>query len=130
MVEGARAIDLDTVRANVYDLIVFSNVLEHVPYPRASLREIANAMRPDTILYVEVPHEDVARLNDDPTQRLDRKHHWHEHVNFFTPSALDAVFGDVGLSIIERKSHPISAGGKDSHVFSIVARRSTQAIDP
>ena len=130
MVKGARAIDLDAVKTNVYDLIVFSNVLEHVPYPRESLREIANAMRPETILYVEVPHEEVVRVSDDPAQRLNRKRHWHEHINFFTPSALDAVFADVGLGIIERKSHPVTAGGKDSHVFSIVARRSTGAAVP
>ena len=92
MVEGARAINLDAVKTSVYDLIVFSNVLEHVPYPRDSLREIANAMRPETILYVEVPHEEVMRLSDDPAQRQERKRHWHEHINFFTPSALDAVF--------------------------------------
>jgi len=102
MVEGARSVDLDTVKASVYDLIVSSHVLEHVPYPRESLREIANAMRQETILYVEVPHEEVVRLSENPAQRLDRKRHWHEHINFFTPSALDAVFEDVGLSIIER----------------------------
>jgi len=127
MVEGARSVDLDTVKASVYDLIVFSHVLEHVPYPRESLREIANAMRQETILYVEVPHEEVVRLSENPAQRLDRKRHWHEHINFFTPSALDAVFEDVGLSIIERQSFPIAAAGKNSHVFSILARRSTRA---
>jgi len=130
MVEGARSVDLDTVKASVYDLIVFSHVLEHVPYPRESLREIANAMRQETILYVEVPHEEVVRLSENPAQRLDRKRHWHEHINFFTPSALDAVFEDVGLSIIERQSFPIAAAGKNSHVFSILARRSTRAAVP
>ncbi len=130
MVEGARSVDLDTVKASVYDLIVFSHVLEHVPYPRESLREIANAMRQETILYVEVPHEEVVRLSENPAQRLDRKRHWHEHINFFTPSALDAVFEDVGLSIIERQSFPIAAAGKNSHVFSILARRTTRAAVP
>ena len=123
MVEGARSVDLDTVKASVYDLIVFSHVLEHVPYPRESLREIVNAMRPETVLYVEVPHEEVVRLSENPAQRLDRKRHWHEQINFFTPSALDAIFKEVGLSIVERKSLPITAGGEECHVFSIVARR-------
>ena len=39
MVEGARAVGLDFVKTSVYDLIVFSNVLEHVSYPRESLRD-------------------------------------------------------------------------------------------
>jgi SAM-dependent methyltransferase len=125
VVEGARVVDLDTVKANIYDLIVFSNVLEHLPYPRASLREIVDVMHPETILYVEVPHEDVVRLIDDPAQRLERKRHWHEHINFFTTQALDATFHDAGLRMIERKSHPIRAGGKDSYVFSVIAQRAS-----
>ena len=111
MVEGARAIDLDAVKTNVYDLIVFSQVLEHVPYPRESLREIANTMRPETVLYVELPHEEVVRLSDDPAQRLNRKRHWHEHINFFTPSALNAVFADVGLRRCREIIESIWPGG-------------------
>lgn len=125
VVESARVVDLEAVRANVYDLIVFSNVLEHVPYPRDLLREIVGAMRPETVLYIEVPHEDVVRLIDDPAQRLERKRHWHEHINFFTPRALDILFRDAGLLQIERKSHPITAGGKCSYVFSIMAKRAS-----
>jgi SAM-dependent methyltransferase len=127
LVDGARSVGIDAVKTNVYDLIVFSNVLEHVPYPRDSLREIVNVMRPETILYVELPHEEIMRADENPAHRLDQKRHWHEHINFFTPAALDAVFGDVGLTIIERKSLPVTAGGKDGHIFSIVARRSTRA---
>ena len=123
VVEGATAIALEDVEANDYDLFVFSNVLEHVPAPRTSLGEIAAKMKADTILYVEVPHEDVIRLIDDNGERLQCKRHWHEHLNFFTPEALDALFRDVGLTTIERISHPVSAGGKDSHVFSIIAKR-------
>jgi SAM-dependent methyltransferase len=123
VVEGARAVDHDMAKANIYDLIVFSNVLEHVPYPREALREIVSVMRPETILYVEVPHEEAVRLIEDPTQRLESKRHWHEHINFFTPEALDALLRDVGLRKIKRMSHPVTAGGKESHVFSIVAQR-------
>ena len=33
------------------------------------------------------------------------------------------VSGRVGLRMIDRISQPITAGGKDGHVFSIVAKR-------
>ena len=120
---GAAAVDLATVRATDYDLIVFSNVLEHVPAPRAALAAIAAVMKLGAILYVELPYEDIMRLVPAWNERLESKHHWHEHINFFTPEALDALFHDVGLTTIDRITQPVSAGGKESHVFSIVAKR-------
>lgn len=52
-------------------------------------------MRPETMLYVEVPHEEVVRLIDDPAQCLEHKRHWHEHINFFTTQAIEADKIDV-----------------------------------
>ncbi|MGI3903284.1 MAG: methyltransferase domain-containing protein [Janthinobacterium lividum] len=124
---GAKAITLEEIGSSDYDLFVFSNVLEHVPAPRTSLAEIASMMQPETVLYVEVPHEDVVRLIAEPGERLKHKKHWHEHINFFTPESLDSLFQSVGLRTIERMSHPVSAGGKDSHVFSIIAKRALAA---
>ncbi|QGM47781.1 class I SAM-dependent methyltransferase [Methylocystis heyeri] len=123
LVAGARAVDLATAKSGEYDLLVYSNVLEHVSYPREALREIAGAMRPETVLYLEVPHENVVREHEDLAARLQHKRHWHEHINFFSSKALDALFSDVGLRTLQRKSHLITAGGKDSHVFSIAAKR-------
>ncbi len=123
VVDGARIVDLDAAKATDYDLVVFANVLEHVSYPRSALREIVNVMRPHTTLYLEVPHEDVVRLFEDSSQRLEHKRHWHEHINFFSTQSLDALFKDVGLRMVERLSHQVTAGGKDSYVFSIAAQR-------
>ena len=123
VIDGAEIVALADIRGDDYDLIVFANVLEHVANPREAMAEIAAAMTPSTTLYVEVPHEDVVRLIEAPADRLERKKHWHEHINFFTTQALDALFADVGLRTVERISHQVSAGGKDSHVFSIVARK-------
>ncbi len=125
VVEGARIVDLETVKTSEYDLVVFANVMEHVSNPREALREIVNAMGPRTILYLEVPHEEVVRLIEAPSQRLERKRHWHEHINFFSTQALDAIFESVGLRLIERKSHEVTAGGKNSYVFSIAAQRNS-----
>jgi hypothetical protein len=80
-------------------------------------------MGPRTALYLEVPHEDVVRLIDEPGARLAAKRHWHEHINFFTAEALDAALASAGLVAAARVSHPVVAGGKASHVFSIVARK-------
>ena len=123
VIDGAVTVGLADVRGDDYDLIVFANVLEHVSNPREAMAEIVAKMTPATTLYVEVPHEDGVRLIDMPAERLARKKHWHEHINFFTPQALDALFANAGLRTVERISHLISAGGKEGHVFSIVARK-------
>lgn len=75
-----------------YDLIVCANVLEHVPYPADFLKIIKNIMRPDTVLSLEVPIDEI------PYQK---KRHWHEHVNFFTPLSLKRLLDKCGLSIID-----------------------------
>jgi SAM-dependent methyltransferase len=121
-VDGAASVALEQVRRNEYDLIVNMQVLEHVSSPRESLAEIASIMKPHTLLYVELPHEEIVRVIRNPRERLDRKRHWHEHVNFFTEQALDELFQKSGLTIRERITHPVSAGGKEGHIFSIVAR--------
>ncbi|TXN70446.1 class I SAM-dependent methyltransferase [Methylobacterium sp. WL6] len=122
VVSGAERVTLDQARTGPYDLVVSSNLLEHVPFPREQLREIAAAMNPGTILYLEVPHEDIVRLVPNSGDRAAAKRHWHEHVNFFTEEAIDAMMEQAGLETLTRISHPVSAGGEGSHVFSIVAR--------
>jgi SAM-dependent methyltransferase len=122
LVESARAVSRDEFQGARYDLIVFSNVLEHVPTPRTTLAEIAAAMHPGALLYLEVPQEEIVRSVPDPDERLRRKKHWHEHINFFTRAALDAAFAQAGLHILECRTHEIEAAGRKSHVFSIAAR--------
>jgi SAM-dependent methyltransferase len=122
-VPGAERVDLPGDGAEPYDLIVSANVLEHVSAPGDLVRAMAAAMGPETRLYVEVPHEDVVRLVPEPAARGPRKRHWHEHVNFFTAEALDRMLEAAGLVCLDRISQPVTAGGKESHVFSLVARR-------
>ncbi len=121
VIAGARAVTPDEARATPYDLVVSSNVLEHVPDPRALLRDIAAVMRPHTLLYVEVPHEDAIRLHPAP-ERLARKRHWHEHVNFFSEAALDRLLDHAGLRLVERLSRPVEVAGREVHVFSLLIR--------
>jgi SAM-dependent methyltransferase len=123
LVEGAHVMSLQQAAMRQYDLIVCSQVLEHLPYPREVLTQIATVMNSSTILYIEVPHEDLVRLIDDRQQRLKGKHHWHEHINFFTIESLEAILRQAGLRMIDWLSLPVSAGGREGHVFSIVAQR-------
>lgn len=123
VVEGARSVGAAEAARNDYDLIAYMQVLEHVASPRDCLREISDVMGPETRFYAELPYEEIMRSESEPTRRLVQKRHWHEHINFFTPEALERLFSDCGLSIEKKAVHLINAGGKDGHIFSIVARR-------
>lgn len=123
VVPGAARVAGTELIPGAYDLVVSAQVLEHVSEPAALVAEMGAVLGPDALLYLEMPHEDGVRLEPDPARRLDAKRHWHEHVNFFTEAALDAMLARAGLESVARLSHPISAGGKESHVFSLIARR-------
>ena len=122
VIDGAAAVGVDVVHATEYDLIVFSNVLEHVSSPRATLTEIAAAMRKDTLFYAEVPHEALMQSVDGPRERRAKKRHWHEHVNFFSEESLEPIFAQAGLRIVERQSKLVSIAGREVHMFTILAR--------
>jgi hypothetical protein len=126
-VEGAVSVDLPRARDTSYDLIVTSQVLEHVPHPADMLREIAALMRDHTMVYVEVPHETLFRDSTPGAPNGPRKRLWHEHVNFFTTNALDAMLARAGLTAIDRQSTPVMAGGRQAHIFCVLARRAKGA---
>lgn len=120
--EGAVRVDKDTIRVTHYDLIVLSHVLEHLPYPAKAIMEITPVMKKDTVLYIEVPHEDLLRLNPASDNVYTKKRHWHEHINFFTRESLRLLLERCGLAAIDVQS--IEAGGdvKKWHVFAIACK--------
>jgi hypothetical protein len=121
-VAGAEVVERDVVTATEYDLVVCSNVLEHVPYPKDTVREIASVMSERTLFYVEVPHEDLVRLNPGAHDLQKLKRHWHEHINFFTPRSLELLVEACGLHVLGRMTLDISAGGKDAQVLALACR--------
>ena len=100
-----------TAAQNAYDLVVCSNVLEHVPYPKDLLDDIQSVMQPSTVLYLEVPRENLVRENPDPASLLGKKRHWHEHINFFSEASLKALLQGSGLSVLSFKIHGIVSEG-------------------
>ncbi len=99
-IAGAVMVDRDTARRTAYDLIVCSNVLEHIPYPLDTLSDIRDLMSRDTVLYIEVPHEEVVRQNPEGTVLCALKRHWHEHVNFFGLEALRRLLAAAGMEAV------------------------------
>jgi len=122
VVDGAKAIDKDTVLSTKYDLIVCSNVLEHVSYPAELILDMKKAMGKETVLYIEVPLEDIIRLSD-PTADLSlMKKHWHEHINFYSENSLFQMLTRCGLNVIALRKLNASAGGNSAFLFQVACK--------
>lgn len=88
-----------------YDVIVCSHVVEHLPNPISTLRKLAAYLRPEGIIYVEVPVEVVGQL---PAQ-----HEPVTHINFFTPESLASLMRNSGYRVLKSalNNYPHPNGG-------------------
>lgn len=112
--EGIRSVSLTEGAQIGFDLIICSNVLEHVAYPKQLLDQIDSMAQPGTFIFLEVPIEapDDARtvakrlaqeavlLIMRPSLaisllKLRSTRVMHEHLNFFSLSALRQLAASV-----------------------------------
>ena len=119
---GAKSVSKSEMLENTYDLIICSHVLEHVPYPVSLIQEMKNAMYDQTILYIEVPLEEIVRLSDNSNQLHLRKKHWHEHINFFSEKSLLTMMNLCGFIVLEIKKINIGKGNSEVFVFQIACK--------
>ena len=103
-----------------YDLVVCMQVLEHVADPLAVLQEIRPALAPDTLLYLEVPHEALVRRHPHGTDLAPYKRHWHEHVNFFTQASLRQLAQGAGLRVLDTLFLSINNGARQAEVMGLL----------
>jgi len=76
-----------------FDLVIAVGVLEHVRDLDRALRNLAGAMRPGALLYLEVPDlEGFRRTNEAPFQEFST-----EHITFFTRRSLANLLGRYGF---------------------------------
>ena len=111
---GTQSIPSASALAGDYDLVVLSHVLEHLPSPFSLLEEISPLLQRGAYLYVEVPYEKLmGELDRSEGRGLWRnKRHWHEHINFFSKAALEALIARAGLvvnQLAERQDSPESS---------------------
>lgn len=121
-VDGAQAVSLETAAGTFYDLIVCGQVLEHVPYPAEMILDLRRAMTQDTLLYIEVPNEQLLRDNPECKSLHLKKKHWHEHINFFTRDALLALLSRCSLTLVDMRQSDINFEDKDASVFQIACK--------
>ena len=115
--ERFRKVSIETAKLFSYDLIVCSNVLEHIPYPVHILSEIKSVMTSVSVLYVEVPLENHVKEFLDTGQLLEKKRHWHEHINFFSENALNILILNMGFNLLSFKIETSKQNGKPYSIF-------------
>jgi len=94
---------------NTFDYINMSHVLEHVTSPVDTLRKVKELLKPDGVVYAEVPNYESfsRRLSKEYWFNLDTP----RHLFMFSPQTLDQVFQESGLKVnrIETKIDNSSA---------------------
>jgi hypothetical protein len=120
VIVGAKSISKTELLCHSYDLIVCSNVLEHVPYPDNLLTDIKFIMNKNTVLYIEVPFEKLMQ-DYSPSSYL-RKKHWHEHINFFSEKSIATLTKNIGLNIIKINKLDILAENKSATMLQIMCK--------
>jgi hypothetical protein len=120
VIVGARIVSKSEAHSKKYKLIVCSNVLEHVPYPSDLLSDITKSMSKESILYIEVPLENVVMNNNSDLHLL--KKHWHEHINFYSEKSLYSLVQNVGLEVNDLKILQATAGGQSSSLFQVACK--------
>jgi len=126
--KGVNSVSPSSALAQNYDLVVCSMLLEHVSDPAEILRNLTNYMRPETLLYIEVPYEKVMSELNDSLQAVQSKRHWHEHINFFSTDSIRTLVNSTGLEKIAEQVVDAPAASAES-VLQIVAKVSQPMWD-
>jgi methyltransferase family protein len=131
--------DLADCQRHEFDLIVCSNVLEHVGSPHAIIDRIRQIATPTTLLWVEVPQQTpfgweqrLRRLAQEAVLLVLRPRvgihllrpgvlHWmHEHVNFFNAKSLQALLRTSGWEVLSSEVYVLrSPLGSEKMVWAI-----------
>ncbi len=116
----AKAVTREQATSSKYRLIVCSQILEHIPYPSDLLLVVREAMDEGSVLYIEVPYEEVMRR--DVEEREKEKRHWHEHVNFYSPSSMAALLKNCGLKVVDTNILVTEVAGSKVHILQAACR--------
>lgn len=112
-----------------YTLLVLSNVLEHIPFPRQTLDCLGSYMNHESILYVEVPFERLQQLLETEcgsNPSIGTKWHWHEHINFFSRKSLICLIKSAGFEVVRSATSAVDRGSTNvssSMILQVACRK-------
>lgn len=103
-----------------YDLVVCAHVLEHVSDPLNIFSKIKTRMQRNSVLYVEVPFENL--MADLSPENVMNKNYWHEHVNFFSERSLLQLARSHNMSVIDIRKKSVDIEGNFSKILQMVVK--------
>ena len=129
-VAGVEALhSIEECRRYRFDLIVTSNVLEHIGSPRELIAQLASIAAPETLVFNEVPYESVSdwstrfkRLAQAGVLAMTRPaiaarvlgpgmfNLMHEHVNYFSPHSLNRLMEVSGFGVLDSGDYLLTPG--------------------
>lgn len=120
-VEGdAKVVTREQAMNSKYSLIVCSQILEHIPFPSDVLLSVRQAMDTQSILYIEVPFEEIMRRDVQDREKI--KRHWHEHINFYSKYSMDSLLLNCGLKTLATDVLVAEVGGVEAHILQVACR--------
>ncbi len=122
LVPGAERVDLGLIGQSQYDLVTCSQVLEHVPFPLELVQRMLPALKPGTLLYLEVPHEALVREFPESLELAPLKRHWHEHINFYSETSVRHLLARLSLTVVDVLHLPVDVGWSRGEVMGVLAR--------
>ncbi|MFS2112611.1 methyltransferase domain-containing protein [Herbaspirillum frisingense] len=126
VIPGAQRVRREELERGAHELIINSHVIEHVPYPADMLLEIRALMDEHSLFYLEVPLEEVVRLNASTEARRTGKRHWHEHINFFTRQALLSLIRACDLELVAFEERNIGSEERPAWIFQVACKLAYQ----
>jgi 2-polyprenyl-3-methyl-5-hydroxy-6-metoxy-1,4-benzoquinol methylase len=94
-----------------YDLITAFHVIEHLPDPRAMLKELAACLKNGGRLVIEVPSSEDALLTLYKNEAFQHFSYWSQHLYLFSEETLQRLAEQAGLrveSIQQFQRYPLS----------------------
>ncbi|MDD1974999.1 class I SAM-dependent methyltransferase [Pseudomonas tussilaginis] len=122
LVPGAERVDFERIGQNQYDLVTCSQVLEHVSFPQEMVARMLPALSPNTLMYLEVPHEALVREHPGSLELAPLKRHWHEHINFYSEDAMRRLLERLGLVVVDVLRLPVDVGWTRGEVMGVLVR--------
>jgi methyltransferase family protein len=129
------------------DLIINSNVLEHVGFPRVLVNEILQAAPEGCLIFLEVPCEAalgfkrivrrVAQIGIMTLTRPSLARHivrpaslfmMHEHINYFTEHCLTTLVHVCGAEVVASGSYPLDSTAGNESVGWCLAQKSSSIL--
>jgi SAM-dependent methyltransferase len=110
-------------RGLVADVVHAHNVLAHVPDPNDFVAGFRVALKPTGLAVVEVPY--VVDL----VQHVEFDTIYHEHLSYFSLTAVDALFARHGLTVADVVRIPMHGGSLQLHVRHANAAKRSTAVE-